>query len=218
MGLPGEHLFASDEEAMALVSADGDPQAFALLVGRWRRRLLGVCVRLMGESQLAEDMVQETFLRLFAARERYQSRGSFGTYLRRIAINVCRDDLRRRKRRVRTQGGDDLAAAADAAPTGAGASPVAAAVGRETAEIVRRALLGLPAIYREVVVFRHYDRLPFAEIAEVLGIPVGTVKSRMAKALDLLAGELGPPGKRKTKTARAAGSPDAKGAWDGSSK
>jgi RNA polymerase sigma-70 factor (ECF subfamily) len=161
-----------------------------------------------GDVHAAEDLTQETFLRVFARRKEYQAyqaSGKFSTWLWRIALNLCYDELRRRKRREKTifheEGGEPLAdleafAAMDAAPDRSLAE-------RERSGMVQRALDELPEIYRAVLVLRHYEDLKFREIAEVLGVPEGTVKSRMAEALTQFGRLLEPMmgGKRKTDSA-----------------
>ena len=180
----------SDEQAMLRVQEKRDSHAFALLVRRWQGRIQRLCTRLLGDSHRAEDLTQEVFMRLFAHRNDYQHQGRFATYVTRIAVNACYDERRRLKRHGQclltpNNNGDICASRAEA-------SPEAIAAGRERAEIVRGALLSLPQRYQQVVVLRHYEGLKFREIANVLNIPQGTVKSRMAEALTRLGRSLEP--------------------------
>lgn len=177
---------ASDEQAMWRVQMEDDPAAFAQLVRRWERPIQSLCTRMIGDGHRAEDLTQDVFARVFARRKHYQASGKFSTWLWRIALNCCYDELRKNQRRTW------LPLSADDAPDEAGESaweidpvpaPDGAAEDNERAGIVRRAVLQLPEPLRSVVVLRHYEDLKFHEIAEVLGIPEGTVKSRMAEAL-----------------------------------
>ncbi|MHB8520811.1 MAG: RNA polymerase sigma factor [Limisphaerales bacterium] len=178
----------SDEQAMWRVQTQDDPQAFARLVERWQGPIRGLCARMTGDVHRGEDLAQETFARLFAHRKDYQPSAKFSTYLWRIALNRCYDELRRIGRRDETsldaEGGEAIAAlqafvAGDPAPD-------ARLVEAERADLVRQALLRLPETHRTVVVLRHYEGLKFREIAGVLDIPEGTVKSRMAEGLSQL--------------------------------
>jgi RNA polymerase sigma-70 factor (ECF subfamily) len=189
----------SDEQAMWRVQAHDDPDAFARLVTRWQEPIRGLCTRMTGDPHRGEDLAQEAFARLFAKRKEYQPRARFSTYLWRIALNLSYDELRRVKRHPEvaldpTAPESDAATVAPWADVGPAPSPTpaAAALASEEAALVREALLALPELYRSVVVLRHYENLKFCEISEVLGIPEGTVKSRMAEALAQLARRLAP--------------------------
>ena len=175
----------SDEQSMWRVQTEDDERAFALLVRRWEGPIQRLCLRMTGDAHRGEDLTQETFVRVFAKRKDYQPNGKFSTWLWRIALNLCYDELRRRQRReefsLDDAGGEPLAVMeAVAAPEPA---PDKSLAQRERGELVRRALMRLPESYRVVLVLRHYEDLKFREIAEVLGVPEGTVKSRMAEAL-----------------------------------
>ena len=186
-------LFSStDEQAMWRVRTDDDPQAFAQLVERWQRPIQNLCSRMTGDPHRGEDLAQETFARLFARRNHYQPTGKFSTFLWRMALNICYDELRKRKRRgeLSLDQADD-----DSGPfelPADGPAPDSQLVENERAAAVRRALVELAEPYRVVVVLRHYEGLKFREIGEVLGIPEGTVKSRMSEALSQLSRRLQP--------------------------
>jgi RNA polymerase sigma-70 factor (ECF subfamily) len=184
----------TDEEAMWRVRMHDDHREFARLMERWERPIRNLCVRMTGDIHRGEDLKQETFSRLFQKRKEYETTGRFSTYLWRIALNLCYDELRRRERR-RESFHDSLEANSEqileqCAPDGA--SPDAQAAETEEGELVRQALLELPEIYRTVLVLRHYEGLKLAKIAEILEIPEGTVNSRMAEALARLSRILEP--------------------------
>jgi|SRR6266850_3049009 len=180
----------TDEEAMCRVKSHDDHGEFDRLVARWEQPIRRLCVRMTGDVHRGEDLKQETFVRLFENRRDYQPTGKFSTFLWRIALNLCYDELRRqnRRREILSSGehGDIRDMAVDA-PT-----PDARAATSEEGEMVRKALLQLPEMYRAVIVLRHYEDMKLARIAEVLEIPEGTVNSRMAEALARLSRILEP--------------------------
>src|ERR1700746_577714 len=89
----------TDEESMCRVKRHDDHQEFGRLVKRWQEPIKRLCARMTGDAHRAEDLQQETFLRLFQKRKEYQPTARFSTYLWRIALNLCHDELRRQERR-----------------------------------------------------------------------------------------------------------------------
>lgn len=179
---------ATDEQLMWRVKLQDDAEAFASLMSRWQKPIENLCIRMTGDLHRAEDLAQTAFSRIFARRADWQPTGKFSTFLWRVALNLCHDELRRSKRRgecsleaLDQEGQNQSDFIASDAP-----APDEQADSRERAELVRDALLKLATHYREVVVLRHYEGLKFHEIGEVLAIPEGTVKSRMTEALTQL--------------------------------
>ncbi len=188
-------LTPNDEQDMWRVKHEGDPDAFACLVRRWEQPIQRLCARMTGDVHRGQDLAQEAFSRVFLRRLDYQPGGKFSTWLWRIAINLCLDELRRRRRQPEvglTPDSDPEGAPFAETLTASDLRPDESLAALEQAERVRLALQRLPEHYRSVVIFRHYEGLRFAEIAEVLGIPVGTVKSRMSEALTRLSTLLRP--------------------------
>jgi len=182
----------TDEQVMWLVKQEGDPEVFARLVHRWQQPLQRLCWRMTGDPHQAEDLTQTAFLKVFAQRAAWEPGGRFSTFLWRVALNLCHDELRRVRRRSELPlqaletpegGGRDL--------VDGGAAPDSAAAQRDQGEQVRRALLALSPIHREVLILRHYEGFKFHEIASLLRVPEGTVKSRMAEGLTHLGRRLG---------------------------
>jgi len=180
----------SDEQAMWRVQMHDDSQAFAQLVNRWQEPIKRLCLRMLGDDHKAEDVTQEAFARVYAKRKQFQHGSKFSTFLWRVATNLCLDELRRIKRRRETTSFPQTEDSSETDTWDTLPSPdptpddhVAAG---EHANYVRQAVNQLPEHYRAVVVLRHYEDLKFREIAEVLAIPEGTVKSRMSEALNLL--------------------------------
>ena len=184
----GPLLALTDEEAMRRVQDGGDERAFGLVLRRWQGPIRRLCTRMTGDAHRAEELAQEAFARLFEQAGSYRHGARLSTFLWRIAVNLCLDE----RRRAGSRPVQPLSGAAEAVLAAGAARPDAVASRRERAEYVRQALAGLPEHYRAVVVLRHYEGLKFREIAEVLDIPEGTVKSRMAVALDKLSAMLRP--------------------------
>jgi RNA polymerase sigma-70 factor (ECF subfamily) len=179
----------AEEEDLRLMARarEGDVEAFALLVHRHRDRLSTFLYRLCWDREKAEDGAQEVFLRLWLARGRYQARGRFTTFLYQIAQNHWRDELRKRRARplelssleAHSQG--DLPLHAPSVT-----EPHHQLFVRYQQWRVRQAIDRLPERYRLVFVLAHLEGHRLAEVAEILQIPVGTVKSRMNAAVRLL--------------------------------
>jgi len=167
------------------VQTQDDERAFAQLVRRWEGPIQRLGARMTGDVHRGEDLAQETFARVFAKRKDYQPSGKFSTWLWRIALNLCYDELRRRQRRQESSldGTCGEAVAAMEAFVAPEPTPDKSLVEQERSELVRKALMQLSEAYRSVLVLRHYENLKFREIAGVLDLPEGTVKSRMAEAL-----------------------------------
>ena len=155
---------------------DDDRDAVAVLVKRHEKMLLNFFAR-SGVQYDCEDLVQQTFLRLYRYRTRYVATAKVTTFLFLLARQVWIDELRRRKRHERLVAG--LAAEPQPAMAGAGAAEATASGEMDLA----RALASLPEGLRQVVELGVYQDLPYAEVGAILGIPVGTVKSRMFNAL-----------------------------------
>lgn len=179
----------SDHELMRRVRR-GDAPAFEQLVRRWERPVYRVLARYAGRNGHVEDLAQEVFLRVFSARDRYRARGAFSTWLFRIVLNVARSAHRSAHQRGRRQLHplDDEQAAGRPAPVQQTVQQTVEQ--REERRIVEAAVDALPPKLREVLVFRQFGELTFAEVARVTGLPVSTVKSRVRAALDRLRIEL----------------------------
>jgi RNA polymerase sigma-70 factor, ECF subfamily len=180
----------TDEQAMWRVQMHDDNQAFAQLLSRWEGPIKRLCIRMLNDEHKAEDVTQEAFARIYTKRKDFNHGSKFSTFIWRVATNLCLDELRRVKRRKEltilphTVDSSDTEVWEDLPSDGRG--PDAATVADEHADLVRKAVAQLPEHYRSVVVLRHYEDLKFREIADVLEVPEGTVKSRMAEALSLL--------------------------------
>ena len=173
----------TDEELVAR-SIGGDHDSFNQLILRWERPIYALAYRTIGREEDARDVCQETFLRAYRALPKFRREAKFSSWIYRIALNICNTKLRSRSKftisldEQRELSGFELAAEAD--DLGSGIQQ------EQITRHVRRALQGLPAEMRLVIIMKEYEGLKFAEIAEVLGIPISTVKTRMYTGLSEL--------------------------------
>jgi RNA polymerase sigma-70 factor (ECF subfamily) len=180
---------ARDEELLLGV-ANGDPAPLRTLYDRYKSRLMTYAFYVLGERATAEDVLQETFVRVFKHARRFDQSKRFSTWVYSIAANLCRDELRKRARR-RDFTLPLLHEPSEGIVVGREAAPLRAAAGKEFAVRLREELGALSAEQREVVVLRFVDSMAYAEIAEVAGCPLGTVQSRLHAALKILRERLG---------------------------
>jgi len=178
------------DESLMLRYRDGDVRAFELLVTRHRKPLFNFILRFVRDTAQAEDVTQETFLRLVKGADAYERQAKFTTWLYTIARNLCVDASRRGKHRKVASldaplGDDDGASLLDLLPDGA-AGVDRQAQSRELGLRLRQAIEALPDEQREIFLLREVADLQFNEIANVVGCPENTVKSRMRYALEKL--------------------------------
>lgn len=173
---------AQDAQLLARV-VDGDHDAFNEIMRNHEDRVFSVCLRIMGTRDQALDATQETFLTAFRKAGQFKGNAALGTWIYRIAVNTCYDQLRKQKRRRTDPIPDHL----DPADYSAEDAVDSAAVRPE----IEKALAAIPPDFRSAVVLSDLEGMGLPEIAEVLGIPVGTVKSRVFRGRRLLANELG---------------------------
>jgi len=181
-----------DQELMARLQA-GDVRAFELLYARYAHPLLNFFFQMCFDRAAAEDYLQETFLRVWRARASYRPIGKVSTWLFEIAKNFWFNERAKIRRRpfATGAGGDEAQAQLALLPdAGTEGSPPDAARASEVAEAIGRAVAELSEKLRAAFVLARYQQLPYAEIAEILDIPVGTVKSRVALAERLLRARL----------------------------
>ena len=167
---------STDAALMERVRA-GETEAFEPIVRRYRQRLYGYFLNATANEATAADLAQETFVRAFRAAPRYRESGRFEAWLFRIAANLARSDARRRAVRGPTLSLEEEGIEPPAAPS-ARLSPERAAQAAEAREALRRALPRVPSVFREAVLLRDVEGWSYREIAEMLGVEEGTVKSR----------------------------------------
>jgi RNA polymerase sigma-70 factor (ECF subfamily) len=161
----------------------GDPTAFDELVRRYRRRVFGICMAYFGNASDAEDAAQDAFVALLRRASTFKGTAAFSTWMYRVTTNTCNDIARKRARRPRS-GNDDATRLAEAA------DPEDLLANRELGMELEQALAALDPDYREVIVLHDVGGMPYADIGERLGLPVGTVKSRIHRAHARLAAGL----------------------------
>lgn len=189
------------DERNMLAAGRGDGEAFAALYDRWSGPLLRYFWHLCYDRDASEDFMQETFLRVWRAAPRYEVRARFSTFLFQVGKNLW---LNERAKVLRRPLKISLDAPRDAGPEGdsstladriAGpdASPADEASRAETGRRIRAAVDGLSGKLRDVFVLAAFQELPYEQVGEILGIPEGTVKSRMWAAVRQLRGSLEEP-------------------------
>ena len=179
----------SDEELVAR-SIGGDQESFNQLVLRWERPIYALAYRVIGREEDARDVCQETFLRAFRALNGFRGQAKFSSWLYRIALNLCRDWVRKERRTPVVQAPEELEVLEMAAirePTPSVEDLVAR---RELTRVVERAMARLPEEQRTAIILKEYHELTFQEIADLVGCPLSTVKTRLYQGLSVLRREL----------------------------
>lgn len=165
---------------------DGDAAAFGTLVERHQARVYNVCLRILGDPDSARDAAQETFVSALRKLRGFRGDAAFTTWLHRVAVNACYDELRRQRRRPMLHvAADDDRTREPGPPTPDPADEVAGTLD------VAAALARVPEDFRVALVLADVQDLPYEEIARILDTPVGTVKSRVHRGRIALARELG---------------------------
>lgn len=174
-----------DDAALLARAAQGDHEAFAIVMRAHEDRVFAVCLRMLADREAALDVTQETFIAAFRKAHQFQGNSAVGTWLYRIAVNNCYDHMRKAKRRRM----DSLPEHFDQADPSASESVEAAAHRQE----IEAALAALPREFRAAVILADIEGMSLPEVALALGVPVGTVKSRVFRGRRLLAERLGEP-------------------------
>ena len=174
---------ASDPDLRLLERArQGDAYAFETLFRKYQTYVYNVSLGMLSNSEDASDVTQETFLRLHRSLDSFRGDSSFSTWLYRVAVNLCISEIRRRGR-SRFQFLEDVAHDEDARlGEEHSVHPDEAIEQAEEAQIVHRVLRTLPPDYRAIMVLRHFQQLAYEEIAEVLGLSLSQVKTRLFRA------------------------------------
>jgi len=162
----------TDEQLMS-AAAEGDMDAFEVLVRRHQQGVLTVALRLLGDEHRAQDAAQEAFLRVLESAPRYRPTASFRTYLYRILTRLCIDQYRRREPITHSEL-DSVSDDAETAPE--------ALMRRERAEQVRQAIERLPARQRAALVLQHYEDMSYEEIGAVMKCSASSVDALLVRA------------------------------------
>ncbi|UCE19771.1 MAG: sigma-70 family RNA polymerase sigma factor [Gemmatimonadota bacterium] len=172
----------ADEELLKKVH-EGDPGAFDMIVKRYKMRLLNFVFRFVGDRDQAEELVQETFLRVFRERKNHERISNFSTWIFTIAGNLAKSELRRRKRwRFFSLDQPESEEGTEFEIPDESQRPDDLTHDRMIERAVEEAMETLSPKYREAVILRDIQGFAYEEIAEIIGCPVGTVKSRVNRA------------------------------------
>ena len=187
--IASERVTTSDEELVALC-VGGDRDSFNQLILRWERPIYALAYRTLGREEEARDICQETFLRAFRALPNFRGQAKFSSWLYRIALNLCRDWMRKERRAPMVQPPEDvdifdLASAAE--PSESIEDLVAR---KDMTRLVEKAMAKLPDEQRTAILLKEYHGLTFQEIADLVGCPLSTVKTRLYQGLTVLRREL----------------------------
>lgn len=174
----------TDDELMVR-GAGGDDQAFRALVERWERSVFAFLARMLGSAEEAQDLGQETFLRVIQQAGRYRAEGQFKSWLFRVAGNLARSRLRRRRILTWVRFEPDIHEPNDEA-----AAPSEALERAELRDAVRAALAKLPARQRQVLILRHYESMSYEQIARAMGTSARAVDSLLSRGKAALRDEL----------------------------
>ena len=171
----------TDEELIARFQ-EGDNYAFDLLVKRYKDPLMNFVFRFVGEKNESEDIVQETFLRLFKNKHYYKEIAKFSTWIYTIAGNLAKTELRKRKRRKLFSISHYMSTEKDYDIPDSGTSPESDTNSIITDKIIQGAIDKLSPKFKQVIILRDIQGFSYEEIAEIVNIPLGTVKSRVNRA------------------------------------
>lgn len=180
----------TDEELIAKFQ-NGDNYAFDLLVKRYKDPLFNFIYRFLGEAQEAEDIVQETFLRLFKNKHYYKEIARFSTWIYTIAGNLAKTELRKRKRRKLFSINQFMSTEKDYDIPDESTNPEREADSQITDAIIQEAIDKLSPKFKQVILLRDIQGFSYEEIADIVRIPLGTVKSRVNRARLKLQEDLG---------------------------
>jgi len=181
-------LTASDTDQQLVQRAQrGDLRAFDLLVLKYQGRIAALVSRYVSDAGEVEDVTQEAFIKAYRALGKFRGDSAFYTWLYRIAANAAKNHLVAKGRRPGADATiEDAEGFDDGGMLSESASPEALAMGGELAEVVEFALNALPDELKAALMLREFDGLSYDDIADVLGCPVGTVRSRIFRAREAI--------------------------------
>jgi len=180
-----------EDERLVTAALEGDEDAFAKLVFRYQRRLTAFLSQLVGDVELAKELTQEAFIRAWSALYRYDPKYRFSTWLFRIGHNLGIDHLRRRRLKTisiirEDREGDEV----EVVLVDHSKDPLGHLKNTELSNALRQAIKALRPEYRELVLLRHFGGLSYQDIADLEGMPLGTVKNKLFRAHSVLRREL----------------------------
>jgi RNA polymerase sigma-70 factor (ECF subfamily) len=179
------------EEQLVKRSLQGDLQAFEELVLGYQSKVYALTYRYMGNEEDAYDMFQETFIKAYRSLPTFKGQSSFGTWIYRIASNVCLDELRRRKRRIPTLSLDEPATTLDGNELEVEIADTSYSIDilyeqKELSSSIQEVLDQMKKEHKTAIILRDILDLSYEEMAKVMGCSMGTVKSRLSRARNIL--------------------------------
>ena len=175
----------TDEDLVAR-SRGGDVESFNQLILRWERPIYALAYRVIGREEDARDVCQDTFLRAFRALPGFKGEAKFSSWIYRIALNLCRDWIRRQRRTPVVQMPEDAEAVERIAVRDPVESIEDLVARKELSAVVAEAMAVLPDEQRTAIILKEYHGMTFQEIAELQGCPLSTVKTRLYQGLTVL--------------------------------
>jgi RNA polymerase sigma-70 factor (ECF subfamily) len=176
---------ATDEDLVARAQG-GDTDSFNQLILRWERPIYALAYRVIGREEDARDVSQEAFLRAYRALPGFKGQAKFSSWLYRIALNLCRDWIRKQRRapvQQMPEGVDPVEMAGESGPVESIEELVAR---KELSDVVGEAMALLPEEQRTAIILKEYHGMTFQEIADLQGCPLSTVKTRLYQGLTVL--------------------------------
>jgi RNA polymerase sigma-70 factor (ECF subfamily) len=184
-GTGSRGMTRTDEELVARAQG-GDIESFNQLIVRWERPIYALAYRVIGKEEDARDVCQDAFLRAYRALPGFKGQAKFSSWLYRIALNLCRDWIRRQRRAPVSQLPEDMDAIELASEKGPVESIEDLVARRELSAIVEEAMSELSEEQRTAIILKEYHGMTFQEIADMQGCPLSTVKTRLYQGLSLL--------------------------------
>ena len=182
----GQNLSAASDCDLVATAIDGVDGSFEELVRRYQRPISAYVYRMLGDYEMALDLTQEIFIKVYSSLRRYRSEFKFSTWIYKIAHNAAVDQLRRNSTReqslTQTSDGDHFELPIESGRL----SPEQESERRERRVEIESVVRALPANYRELIILRHSQDLTYEEIVEVTGLPLGTVKNRLFRAREMM--------------------------------
>lgn len=169
----------TNDEVLIRRCQDQDTEAFRWLIERYQSRVFSYVRRMLNSREECEDVTLEVFVRAYRGIKRFDNRASMATWLLTIATNLCVDRARRRKRRVESVSLEAFDAGRRPEPSDRTWDPGAHAAVSDLSFALEAAIVTLPNIHRTVILLHDVEGLDYRDIAEILDVPVGTVKSRL---------------------------------------
>ena len=188
-GTGSRGMTRTDEELVARAQG-GDIESFNQLIVRWERPIYALAYRVIGKEEDARDVCQDAFLRAYRALPGFKGQAKFSSWLYRIALNLCRDWIRRQRRAPVSQLPEDMDAIELASEKGPVESIEDLVARKQLSETVAIAMQHLPEEQRTAIILKEYHGLTFQEIADLQGCPLSTVKTRLYQGLSVLRRDL----------------------------